>query len=425
MLTLKEYGNIGEKVYTETLPNGLRICVIPKTGWSKSYAFFATNYGGADRRFKIGGSWIDTPAGVAHFLEHKMFDTPDGGNALTQLSANGASPNAFTSSGITGYHYESTQAFYENLKTLLSFVSIPYFTQPSVDKEQGIIGQEIRMVEDSPGFVLYYEFLKCLYENHPIRESVAGTIESIAQIKAETLYDCHKIFYNPSNMTLCVMGDADPEKVSQIAGEILPAEAGEVPERDYGPEENGAPLKARSYHSMEVSLPLFIFGSHIDLAGDGWSRLRQKLVAELSIRCILGKASPLYLGLYSDGLLSSPFDAEFDSSCGLGMAIVSGESIDPEKVLARFCEQVKETSENGLNAEYFERVKKADYGFRIRGLGSFNNVCISMAEGVFSGYSPLDAFELLEGIEKSDCESFISTHFAEDRLAMSVVEPKK
>ena len=424
-MKLREFKNIGESLYTDTLPNGLRICVIPKTGWSKSYAFFATDYGGADRRFKIGGKWIDTPAGVAHFLEHKMFDTPDGGNALTQLSANGASPNAFTSSGITGYYFESTQAFYENLKILLSFVSVPYFTKESVDKEQGIIGQEIRMTEDRPGFVLYYEFLKCLYENHPIRESVAGTVESIAEISAETLYDCHKVFYNPSNMTLCVMGDADPETVSKIAREILPAEPGEVPRRDYGASESGAPEKAGSVSSMEVALPMFMLGAHVDLAKDGMGRLRQKLVAGLSLRCIAGKASPLYLKLYSEGLLNTPIDAEFDASCGLGMVALAGESADPEKVRLELCNQVKAVSESGFDPEYFERVKKADFGSRIRALGSFEEICISMAEGVFADYCPLDSLEILESIERADCESFIKTVLAEYRLVMSVVEPKK
>ncbi|MBQ8975055.1 MAG: insulinase family protein, partial [Oscillospiraceae bacterium] len=202
-MRLKSYENIGEQVYTDRLPNGLTVNVISKPGFSKAYAFFATHYGGADRRFKLGGKWIDTPEGVAHYLEHKMFDTKDG-NALSMLSSNGASPNAFTSSDITAYHFQCTEKFYDNLRLLLSFVSIPYFTQESVDKERGIIGQEIHMTQDDPNSELYYNLMKCLYRENPIRYSVAGTVESIAEITPQVLYDCHKVFYNPSNMVLCV-----------------------------------------------------------------------------------------------------------------------------------------------------------------------------------------------------------------------------
>ena len=179
-MKLAEYEKIGEKVYCHTLENKLSIFVLPKKGFSKSYAFFATNYGGCDRRFALGGKWLDTPAGVAHFLEHKMFDTEDG-NALMQLSLNGASPNAYTSNGITAYHFECADYFYENLKILLSFVTIPYFTPESVEKEQGIIAQEIRMGEDNPNRAVHQNFMKALYAHNPVRDSIAGTVESIAR----------------------------------------------------------------------------------------------------------------------------------------------------------------------------------------------------------------------------------------------------
>ena len=149
------YERIGESVYREVLPNGLQVCVVPKPEHAKKYAFFATNYGGMDLRFQLDGTWHDTPAGVAHYLEHKMFDTREG-NALQQLTANGASPNAFTSNAITGYYFESTEHFEENLRTLLSFVSVPYFTRESVEKERGIIGQEIGMIEDDPNLSLIH-----------------------------------------------------------------------------------------------------------------------------------------------------------------------------------------------------------------------------------------------------------------------------
>jgi predicted Zn-dependent peptidase len=209
----RAYESIGETLTTAVLPNGLGLSVVRKPGYAKSCALFATNYGGADRRFLLAGEWKDTPAGVAHFLEHKMFDMPDGGNALNVLSANGASPNAFTSQAMTAYHFESTSGFKENLRTLLHFVSVPWFTPESVAKEQGIIGQEIRMTEDSPDFAVYMGLMKSLYAVNPLRDSVAGTVESISHITAQTLYDCHKVFYNPSNMALCVVGDVDPARI--------------------------------------------------------------------------------------------------------------------------------------------------------------------------------------------------------------------
>ena len=206
------YERLGESVFRETLPNGLRVCVVPKDEYARSYAFFATRYGGMDTRFQLDGKWLDTPAGIAHYLEHKMFDTEDG-NALQRLAQNGAEPNAFTSNALTGYYFDSTTHFADNLEILLSFVSIPYFTDESVAKEQGIIGQEIRMIEDNPDWQIYTRMMQSLYASSTARTSIAGTVESISHITAKTLYDCHKAFYTPSNMILTVVGNVDPVRV--------------------------------------------------------------------------------------------------------------------------------------------------------------------------------------------------------------------
>ena len=218
-----EFPRVGEQMYHQVLDNGLHIFVVPKPGFQKSYAFFATNYGGMDMKFCLDGQWHQSPAGVAHFLEHKMFDTKEG-NALQELAKNGAEPNAFTSNAMTGYYFDSTAHFAENLEILLSFVSIPYFTKESVEKEQGIIGQEIRMVEDDPDNQVFYGLMECLFDHHPIRVPIAGTQESISHITAETLYACHKAFYDPSNMVLCVAGDVDPKLIEDnmpFAGVLL------------------------------------------------------------------------------------------------------------------------------------------------------------------------------------------------------------
>ena len=230
----RDYPSLGERVCYEVLPNGLRLFVAVRPDYGKQFAFFAAHYGGMNLRFRDGsGDWVDTPAGVAHYLEHKMFDTEDG-NAQQVLAANGASDNAFTSAGITGYYFEGTCGFEENLRTLLSFVSIPWFTDESVRREQGIIGQEIRMGEDDPYSELYDRMMEMLYVNHPVRNRVIGTAESISGITAETLYRCHKAFYRPGNMVLCVAGSVDPERVKAIACETLPREHSTATESDLG-----------------------------------------------------------------------------------------------------------------------------------------------------------------------------------------------
>lgn len=417
MMTKTEYTNIGETVYEGELGNGLRIRVIPKPGFASFYAVFGTNYGGAMRRFEVDGVNTDTPAGVAHFLEHKMFDLPNGDNALTMLSTNGADPNAFTSSGITCYYFRCTEKFEENLRLLLHFVSTPYFTKETVDKEQGIIGQEIRMVEDNPGNQLYYNLLKCLYEHHPIRDEVAGTIESIAEITDRTLYDCHRVFYAPSNMCLCVEGDVDPENIFEIAAQELPVECSPVPHADYGEKEGILPFNKRSEISMEVSAPQFLIGSKIED-----DSLKGRLTATLAIRLLMGPSSPFYSRLYSEGTINHDFDAEADFTAGTSTCIIGGESREYEKVYEELVNEVRNLS---ISDEYFERTKKSAIGSRLRSLEDFDGVCISTLAGVFDGYNFFESIELFDTVTKEDCENWIRTNLAEEKLAMSVVKPVK
>ena len=417
------YERIREEVYSEKLENGLSVFVIPKKGYNKTYAFFATNYGGADRRFRLGGQWIYTPEGVAHFLEHKMFDTPEG-NALTILSSAGASPNAFTSSNITAYHFECTDKFEENLKTLLGFVSVPYFTEESVEKEQGIIGQEIRMTEDEPEYVVYYNLMKALFRHNPIRYSVAGTVESIAEISADTLNSCHKVFYNPSNMVLCVVGDVSPESVVSIARDILPREAGEVPQRDYGPEETLFPEEMLREEKMEISLPLFFTGSKVNCVQRSQEKLRQELTGQLALEVLAGRSSPLYTKLYNGGLINSDFAAAFESAAKVAYVLFGGESRDPGAVKTEIEREAENISKNGLDKQYFDRVKKAMLGSELRGLNYFSNICYNYAKGYFSGYDAFESVEILDSITIEDIREFISCNISADKMALSVIMPR-
>ena len=417
-----DYTHVGEILYETSLPNGLPVLVSPKPGYAKSYAFFATKYGGAMRRFNLQGRAIDTPAGVAHFLEHKMFDMPEG-NALAALSQNGASPNAYTSGGITAYHFESTQGFYENLDILLKFVSTPYFTAESVGKEQGIIGQEIRMTEDSPDFALYYAFLRALYEHNPIRDSVAGTVESIAEITPETLYDCHRAFYAPSNMVLCAVGDLDPEAVAETALRILPAEKMPVPQPDFGPEEAAEPAAARAELFMDVSAPQFLIGGKLPCP-QGREQLRQMLLCELALRCLVGRSSRLYTSLYGEGLLRADFSYGEESTCGTAYFELGGESAEPGRVLERFNAEVRRVSENGLDAAAFENARRADYGLSLRYLDSFRTLARQLTEGAMNGYGYLDVFALSRSLTAEDCAQYIRENFAPERLALATVRPR-
>jgi predicted Zn-dependent peptidase len=418
----KGYDLIREQVFSEKLENGLSVFVIPKRGYNKSYAFFATDYGGADRRFKLAGKWIDTPMGVAHFLEHKMFDTKDG-NALTDLSANGASPNAFTSSDITAYHFESTEKFYENLDILLSFVSVPYFTPESVQKEQGIIGQEIRMTEDEPDYAVYYGLMKALYKHNPLRDSVAGTVASIAQITADTLYSCHNVFYNPSNMALCVAGDVDPEKVVAAARKILPKEPGEVPQRDYGPAETQKPETPRAEQKMEVSIPIFLIGAKAAPAKDGRDYLHQELVGTLALDILAGHSSPLYLKLYGEGLINSGFSAAYEAAAGAFYTMAGGESSDPDKVFEAYKAEAARLTAHGVDTELFTRLKKAMTGRQIRSLNSFDSICYNYARGYFRGYDAFDAVDILNAVTPEDVNAFIRDDLNPGNMAISVILP--
>ena len=419
----KDYDLIGETVYYEKLPNGLSVFVIPKRGFNKYFAYFASNYGGADSRYKLAGNWVDSPYGVAHFLEHKMFDTAEG-DAMAKLSSNGASSNAYTSADITAYFFDCVDRFPENLETLISFVSVPYFTPESVDKEQGIIGQEILMCLDDPDHNLYYGLMESLFGPHPLSRSVAGTLESIATITAGTLYDCHKAFYAPANMSLCVAGDVDPETITSAARRMLPEGPGEIPLRDYGLNESLQPAAARFTKEMDVSLPIFLAGCKIPFAGHGEASLTFDLTGALALDVLAGNSSPLYCRMYADGLISGDFSASIDSAADSAYFMFGGETREPERVFDEMAKELHRLSREGVDPKLFERIKKAAAGSHIRMLNSFDAICAGIAGGAFRGYDSLKAMELLSKITEDDVTAFLSENIDCGNMAMSIISPK-
>ena len=419
-----EFAQVGEVMLHKKLENGLNVFVFPKPEFQKGYAFFATNYGGMDMRFCLNGQWHDTPAGVAHYLEHKMFDTEEG-NALQDLAANGASPNAFTSNDITGYYFDSTEKFEENLRILLSFVSVPWFTQESVDKERGIIGQEIGMIEDDPHWKCYMNLMKALFQHHPIRVSVAGSVESIAEITPETLYACHKAFYDPANMVLCVAGPVDPEHICDVAREILPKEAGPIAAKDYGEKER--PRVAQSYieERMEVSAPIFQLGWKGDAPVNGEDRLRQELVGGLALEVLLGSSTPLYAKLYREGLINQEFGYSYESSFGCAFLAADGESKAPEAVCAAVAAEAARIGREGVEPALWNRVKKGVYGNRVRSLNSFEQLCVGQAQAFFAGYDFLRFAQIFDSITQKEAEDLIESWVTKERTALSVVQARE
>ncbi len=420
----KLYERIGEEVFHTTLPNGLPVYIVPKKGFLRKYALFATCYGGMDMRFEKDGQWLDTPAGIAHYLEHKMFDTEEG-NALQELAKNGAEPNAFTSNAITCYYFDATEKFYESLEILLSFVSIPYFTDESVQKEQGIIGQEIGMIEDNPEWQVYKQLMQALYHTSPARTPVAGSVESISHITAQTLYECHKAFYTPANMCLVVVGDVKPERIIAAANQILPAKSGPLIRRDYGAEEELTAAEHFVSAAMEVSMPTFLVGFKCPPQHGGETQHRFTAIGELACDVLMGESSPLYARLYAEGLINGSFGAAFDLLPGASYVYAGGDSKDPQAVAEAILAEARRLVSEGVDGDYYRRVVNANFGAALKALNSFESIAVSMAEGCFQGYDPYCFPEVYDSITVEDVLDFLRRNMTRDHMALSVITPKE
>lgn len=420
----KLYERIGEEVLRATLPNGLPVYIVPKKGFSRKYALFATRYGGMDMRFEKDGQWLDTPAGIAHYLEHKMFDTEEG-NALQELAKNGAEPNAFTSNAITCYYFDATEKFYESLEILLSFVSVPYFTDESVQKEQGIIAQEIGMIEDNPEWQVYKQLMQALYHTSPARTPVAGSVESISHITAQTLYDCHKAFYTPANMCLVVVGDVKPERIIASANQILPAKSGPLIRRDYGAEEALTAAEHFVSAAMEVSMPTFLVGFKCPPQHGGERQHRFTAIGELACDVLMGESSPLYARLYAEGLINGSFGAAFDLLPGASYVYAGGDSKDPQAVAEAILAEAQRLVSQGMDGDYYRRVVNANFGAALKALNSFESIAVSMAEGCFQGYDPYRFPEVYDSITVEDVLDFLRQNMTHDHMALSVITPKE
>jgi predicted Zn-dependent peptidase len=417
-MKLKKFDAVGETIYESRLSNGLQIYVIPRPGFAKKFAFFAANYGGNDLNYQWNGQPKEIPAGTAHFLEHKLFDTKEG-SADVKLAAGGAIANAFTSPSMTAYFFECTEQFEENLDVLLHFVSEPYFTPESVQKEQGIIQQEIEMGADDPDTQVYYQLLECLFFSHPIRDRVIGTAESIAQLTPECLYACHEAFYHLDNMVLCVAGDVSPERIVEQAQKIQ--QSGGTLRHAAMPEEPMKPKCPRAERKMDVSAPQFMLGFKGTPETD--QPLLEEIQAELALEALCGKSSPLYASLYEQGLIDKQFGYGFERYPGCSYFAFGGESKDPDAVVQAIYQRRETLLKNGLDEALFQQLKKAAYGRRIQELDSLENLCLSAAESHFRQMNVFEFPSFYEKLTADEIVQFISTAFLPERAALSIVLP--
>lgn len=417
------YPDLQETVYRETLPCGLQVAVVPRKGFTKKLCYLAVNYGSVHDHFEFEGQEYRTPAGAAHYLEHKLFDMPDGRDITAEFARLGANVNAFTSYDMTAYHFSCAEHFEESLGLLLDFVYTPYFTEESVEKEQGIIDQEIGMNLDSPETVVFEELAKLLYRQHPIRNPILGTRESIREITPETLYRIHRAFYTPENMLLCVLGDVEPETVAGLSRQRL-GDAVRPTATKLGPGEEGtevaAPLTRRA---MDVAMPTFCMAFKAEFPGLGEKAIRQEMAAELAAEALFGESSELYLRLYDAGLIDSSFGGGFETIDGCAMLLCSGDSKDPQAVANAVLEQAEKIAREGIGAEDFLRLKRGSLGRRIRGLDSFDSTCFRLCAYRFSDYDYFRFPEIYREITAEDARELLARVCKKERQAISIIVP--
>lgn len=432
---IKTNGTIDEKIYYAPLEGGPELYVLPRKGYNKKYAIFSTRFGSIDNAFLVPGSGendndqeeIVLPDGVAHFLEHKLFDDEEG-NVFDRFAAYGASPNAFTSFTHTTYLFSSTDYFNENLKLLINFVQSPYFTEESVAKEQGIIQQEIRMYQDNPDWRVYFNLLKALYERHPVRNDIAGSFESIGKITKDLLYKCYNTFYHPRNMAIFVTGDVFPDEILELVAENLSKRAFppfKEMQRVY-PQEKAAVKEKKVSQELAVSQPVLNMGfkdTYTELKGR--ELLFRELATELLLEMIFGKSEPLYTRLYEEGLIDEHFSAGYTGECSYGYTLLGGRTKDPDRLHAELLEGIARFQKDGLNMESFTRHKRKMRGEFLRSFNSLEFIANNYLAYRFRGIEFFEILDVLEEITPDEIEKRLQEHLIEELHAVSIIYPFK
>ncbi|MFC5448405.1 EF-P 5-aminopentanol modification-associated protein YfmH [Paenibacillus aestuarii] len=421
------YPHLNETLYHEQLDNGLHVFVLPKEGFQKTYATFTTKYGSVDNHFQVEGKEeVRVPDGIAHFLEHKMFEEPEG-DIFASFASQGASANAFTSFDRTAYLFSSTDHILTNLKTLINFVQNPYFTDENVEKEKGIIGQEIKMYQDHPDWRSYYGLIESLYAKHPIHIDIAGTVESIAQITKETLYECYHTFYHPSNMSLFVVGGVNAEEVVAFvkenqAAKSFPAQ-GQI--HRFAVEEPLEVREARRITNLPVSMPKCLFGLKEPAPGvSGKDLLVREVTTKLMLDILFSSSSDIYQALYDEQLITDNFGHDYNCSEDYAFSILGGDTKDPDQLVARIKEEVEKRREPGLDAVTFERSRKKKIGNFLRMMNSPEAIANEFTKYRFKSIDLFDILPVYESLTLEDVNKRFCEHFDWSRLAVSIVQSR-
>lgn len=423
-MKIQHYPELGETVHTQVLPNGLTVKVVPRPGFTRKMAYFVTDFGSIHQTFELDGEIVQAPAGIAHFLEHKMFELP-GRDIMEEFASQGANVNAFTSYDMTAYYFSCSENFNDNLKLLLEFVSTPCFEKESVEREMGIIDQEIGMNEDAPESRVFEELMQLLYRDHPIRIPILGTSKSIRTITPEMLHLCHRAFYTPRNMLLCVVGDVNAQEVTALAEEVLgtqPKEAAKKPSFAEEPYEAVKPLCRRS---MEVSMPTFQLAFKAEPVGRGEDAMRMEIIGDLAAEALFGESSSLYLKLYEEGLIDSSFGGGFETVDGCAMLLCGGDSDEPEKIRDAILCAAEELSHTGVPEADFLRMKRSAMGRRIRDLDSFDSTCFRICAYHFNDFDYFCFPSVYAAVTQEEICAFLAQVVRKERCALSIINPKE
>ncbi len=418
---------VKEKLYIEKLENGLTVMVIPKKGMQKKYIIWGTNYGSNESSFIVPGETEVTtvPDGVAHFLEHKMFEQENGRNSLDVLTEIGVSANAYTTNDHTAYLYECTDHFYEALDEFMNYVQHPYFTDENVEKEKGIIGQEIMMYDDYPDWKVYLNALQAMYHKFPIRLDTVGTIETISKINKEILYKCYNTFYNPSNMAMVISGDFEPEKIiEEVKKRLIETKANGEIKRIY-PEEPESIVKEKVTQNMEVSRPLYAIGikdKPITCNSGSKDEIVKKHIAiEILMNLIFGESSKLYKDLYNKGIISASPSMDYEFSRGYAHILISGQSNNPEEVYQALKNEIKEMQEKGINEADFNRLRKSLYGDYVKEYNDVTDIARMFLADYFKGINSFEYIEQIMLVNKEYAEQILKEVFNENSMVLSIV----
>ena len=419
---------VKEKVYIEKLENGLTVMVIPKKDTLKKYLIWGTKYGSIDSEFIVPGEKEKTkvPMGVAHFLEHKMFEQENGTNSLDVLTSLGVDANAYTSNDHTAYLFECTENFYEAMDELMDYVQHPYFTDENVEKEKGIIGQEIKMYDDYPEWRVYYNTLTAMYYNNPIKLDTAGTIESISEINKDILYRCYNTFYHPSNMVLVVCGDFEPKKMFEEVKKRLvqKSNVGEIV-RLY-PEEPKEIVKEKIEQKLEVSQPLFTIGikdipENCNIENKN-IMVKKQIAIEILLNLIIGRSSELYQKLYQNGILYSQPSLEYEFSNTYAHVLITAQSNEPEDVYQKVKAEIRHLQTEGISEKDFLRIRKMIYGGYIREYNDVGDIARMFLADSMKGINSFDYLEEIEGVNIEYLKQVLNEVFKEDKMVLSIVK---